>query len=124
MIRSSVLHRSLVAVLLGVLLALRLLSPPGFMPAFDQGSVTIVACPDADGTPSASAHHHHNGDPRKLQQHCPYAAAGSPAARIILALLIGAIVAGSALPGGRPFQFLEFRERHRRPPPRGPPLPA
>lgn len=31
--------------LLALLLGLRLLTPTGFMPAFDHGAVTIVACP-------------------------------------------------------------------------------
>jgi hypothetical protein len=46
-------------VLLALLLAVRLLSPAGFMPSFDRGTITIVACPDAASAPAMMGHHHH-----------------------------------------------------------------
>jgi hypothetical protein len=44
-----------------MLLALRVLAPAGFMPAFDHGAVTIVLCPDADPVPAMGAHDHESG---------------------------------------------------------------
>ena len=67
------------AMMLGLLLALRLLSPAGFMPAFANGQVTIVVCPDAFAAPIA-ARHHHGETGQSLHQHCPYASAAGPGA--------------------------------------------
>lgn len=111
--------------MLALMLALRLLTPAGFMPAFDRGAVTIVACLDADGGPSAGAVHHHHGGSKAVHETCPYAAAaglGGLAADFapILALLILA----PALLLGRTFQFIERQATRLRPPSRAPPIPA
>jgi hypothetical protein len=64
------------AMMLALALALRLLSPAGFMPSFDHGAVTIVSCPDAwSVAPSAVHHHHHDG--HTTPQPCPYAGAAA-----------------------------------------------
>ena len=64
--------RSMFAALFALLLGVRLLSPAGFMPSFEHGTVAIVACPDA-GPPLA----HHDHHPPKSEQPCPYAAASA-----------------------------------------------
>lgn len=109
--------------LLLALLALRMLAPAGFMPAFDHGAVTIVACPDgAAEVPMANHSEHH---PATIHQLCPYAAAATPAAfGPELALLLGAIVFLAAPLPGRPL-LLPARANGRGPPRlRGPPFPA
>ena len=118
--------RSMWAIVLALILALRLLTPAGFMPAFDRGAVTIIICPDADPAPVAMAgHHHHDGHSKKLHQPCPYASASSlGAAAADLPLLAALAVTGLALLIGRPFVFLEWRRAHELPQPRGPPLSA
>jgi hypothetical protein len=114
------------AVLLALLLALRSLAPAGFMPAFENGAVTIVICPDA--APVAAHHHHRSGDHRSgdhqgRHQPCPYAAASA-----LGALgpewppLLPAIFFAVALLLGRTFLFVERHSRRERPPLRGPPI--
>lgn len=117
--------RSMSALVLALILALRLLTPAGFMPAFDRGAVTIVICPDAEpALPPMTGHHHHDHS-KKLHQPCPYASASSlGAATADLPLLAAVPVAGLVLLIGRPFAFLERRRAHELPRPRGPPLPA
>lgn len=113
------------AALFALLFVLRSLAPAGFMPAFDHGSVTIVACPDADApvVPMA-AHHHHPG--HKFQHDpCPYAAASALGALGNgLAPVLATFVFGALLALGRAFLFVERQGRRERPPTRGPPIPA
>jgi hypothetical protein len=118
------LTRSICAALLALLLGVRLLAPAGFMPSFDHGAVTIVACPDADGgvVPMAA---HHEGHSKKLHQPCPYASAsGLGALAPDLPVLAGVLVLSVALLLGRTFLFLDRHRRYERPPLRGPPIPA
>ncbi|HEX6783556.1 MAG TPA: DUF2946 family protein [Sphingomicrobium sp.] len=119
------LTRAAWAVLLALLLAVRSLAPAGFMPAFDRGQVTIIACPDAGPiAPPMAGHHHHSGHDQSTHQQCPYASA-SPlgtvgfdfGALLEIVLLAGAILGGTAL-------RLERNIRQLRPPARGPPLPT
>ena len=110
------------AALLALLLALRSLSPAGFMPAFDHGSVTIVVCP---GEAPMQTDHRGPGDHKSLHQPCPYASASAPAATSpdwapLLPLLFFAAV----LLLGRAFAFVERQVGRERPPLRGPPIPA
>jgi len=118
------LARSICVALLALLLAVRLLAPAGFMPSFDHGAVTIVACPDAElGVAPMAAHHH--GHSKQLHQPCPYAAAsgvGSLAAD--WAPVIGVLILAAALLLGRTYLFIERNRTHERPPLRGPPLAA
>lgn len=112
------------AALFALLLAVRSLAPAGFMPAFDHGAVTIVACPDAPVVPAM--HHHHPGD-HKGSNHepCPYASASSLGALgVDFAPLVGVILVAVALLLGRTFLFVERQSRRERPPAIGPPLSA
>ena len=119
-------RRAIWALALALILALRLLAPAGFMPAFDHGAVTIVVCPDAEPIAPAMAGHHHHDHSKKFHQACPYAAASSLGATVAdWPPLDAALFAlGLALLIGRPFVSLERHRAHERPPLRGPPLPA
>ena len=112
------------AMMLGLLLALRLLSPAGFMPAFADGRVTIVACPDTFDAPIA-AHHHHGETGQSLHQHCPYAsAAGLGALAADFAPLLGDLIpAATGLVAGT-IQQSSHDHRQLRPPTRAPPIPS
>ena len=105
--------------------AVRLVTPAGFMPAFDGGSVTIVTCPDAGAVEQPMAGHHHDGHSKKLHQPCPYAAAsGLGALAADVEFLVAVLAFAVALLLGRTFLFLERSRAHERPPLRGPPIPA
>ena len=117
--------RFAVAALFALLLGVRSLAPAGFMPAFDRGSVTIVACPDANAPVVSMAHHRHPADHKFHHEPCPYAAAsalgalGNGLAPVLAALLFGAVLAI-----GCAFMFVERQGRRERPPTRAPPIPA
>ena len=116
--------RFAVAALLALLLALRSLAPAGFMPAFDHGAVTIVACPDA--APAMPGMHHNDSPDHNFAHHpCPYASAASLGALgpDWAPLLIAPFFAAVLLLG-RTFQFVERQTARVRPPSRGPPIPA
>jgi hypothetical protein len=116
--------RGLLACALALVLALRLLTPAGFMPAFDRGTVTIIICPDVDPPAASMAGHHHNA-PSKLHQPCPYASAAALGGLVGDHPLLTAMLAvGLALLLGRTFDFLERQREHERPPLRGPPISA
>jgi hypothetical protein len=109
---------------LALLLALRSLAPAGFMPAFEQGAVTIVACPDASVSPHEMPMHH-RGDHKSLHQPCPYAAASALGALGPDWMPLPAVLFfAAALLLGRSFLFLERHDGRQRPPSRGPPIPA
>jgi len=112
------------ASLLALGLAIRLLSPAGFMPAFNHGAVTIVICPDAGEGLATKAWHHHHG-PNKIHPPCPYAAGSSPALLTAAPPLLAArgIFGPASLPLRR-FALLDRHRAHERPPLRGPPIPA
>ncbi|WP_458388279.1 DUF2946 family protein [Sphingomonas sp. F9_3S_D5_B_2] len=111
------------AALFAMLLAIRSLAPAGFMPAFDKGAITIVACPDAGSGATAPMQSH--GGHKSLHQSCPYASVSTygalgplaafslPAAEFALVLF----VAGALL-------LIDRGERASRPPVRGPPIRA
>ena len=117
---ASVSSRLLFAAVCALLLALRLLSPAGFMPAFDRGSVTIVACPDAEPALESMPHHHGHA---AVHQSCPYAAAsskgfvGADAAPLIPTQLVAFVIAPP-----EPRSIVLRRLSHLRPFLRGPPL--
>lgn len=118
-------QRAIWAALLAFALALRLLTPAGFMPAFDHGAVSIVACPDWDGGTPASPTHHHHGGSKTTHQPCPFAAASGPGAlTAVFGSLLGLLILWPALLLGRTFLFLERPSARERPPTRAPPLPA
>jgi hypothetical protein len=108
------------AILLALLLAVRSLAPAGFMPAFDRGALTIVACPGA--SPMAMGHHQ-PGDDSGKHQPCPYAdASGLGALAPEWAPLLASVFFAVALLLGRTFLFIERHSRRERPPLRGPPI--
>jgi hypothetical protein len=115
------------AAVLALVLTMRLLTPAGFMPAFDGGRLAVVACPEGATTPMppmADMDHDH-GTTGKVCQSCPHAAVSGGG------LIDGAplALAGSsflAIPPllGRAF-LLPARSGDRdRPPAIGPPHPA
>src|SRR5437763_8840136 len=105
---AAMTERLLWTTLLALALALRLLTPAGFMPAFERGAVTIVACPDWDnGTPATPAHHHHGGS-KTLHQPCPYtAASGVGWLTAAFGSLLSLLILAPSLLLGRTFLFLE-----------------
>ena len=114
-------------VIFAAMLALRLLAPAGFMPAFDRGTLTIVVCPDADPAPvsAMAAHHHHHGHSSGLHQQCPYASASGLGALVPdFAALVGALLIAAVLPRDPNLPFTTPSRDRERPPLRGPPLPA
>ena len=114
--------RAICAMLLALLLAVRLLAPAGFMPAFDHGAVAIVACTDAEPAPPM---HHHHGNLKHEHQQCPYASASSLGALgADFAALFDVLIFAVALLLGRSFLFLERNNARQRPPTRAPPIPA
>lgn len=121
---ASSLGRSLAGLLLAVLLAVRLLAPAGFMPAFEHGAVTIVACPDALSSASAPMHQEH-GKQSRDRQACPYASVSSLGATgTDWGALVGILIFGSVVQLGRAFVFMVRPRLRARPPTRGPPLSA
>ena len=118
--------RALCALVLALLLAVRSLTPAGFMPAFEHGSLAIIICPDADGAPAPmAAHHHHSGDHQSTHQQCPYASASAPGLLgSDYAALLGIVIFGAALLLWRTSSFSPREYSRARPPARGPPLPA
>jgi len=106
--------------LFALLLAVRSLAPAGFMPAFEGGTVTIVACPDT--SPAGHSMHHH-GEHKALHQPCPYASASALGALgADWAPLLAVALFAAALLLGRSFLFLERHNFRERPPAIGPPL--
>jgi hypothetical protein len=125
---APVLTRSAWAAMLALVLALRLMTPTGFMPSFDDGPAVvpcdgIVAAPP----PMKMAHRaHHDGHQHGTAGHqtCPYAAGASPAllpldsfAGIEPPLISATAVAAFAA-------AFVLRSRQDRPPSTGPPAAA
>jgi hypothetical protein len=127
MTNASRLNRSIAVALLALLLSLRLIGAAGYMPAFEQGRLSIIVCPGADDNAPlaiASPHHHHDHS-KHNHGTCLYAAAGALGALganfgpLIEALIFAvALLLGSLL---LPSPQLDLRVR---PPSRGPPLPT
>ena len=113
----------IVAALLGLTLSLRLLTPAGFMPAFERGAVRIVACPGDDWPSAPLAHHHLPGGHGKLHEQCPFAAGSASALGERVALPQTTTVPPAELLAYSYSAVAENRA-HERPPLRGPPLPA
>ena len=127
---ASALGRAVCAALLALLLSLRMIGAAGYMPAFEHGAVSIIACPGADENAplalnTAHRHDHHHGHSNDNHGSCPYAAAASlgalgPDWTPLLAALLFALVplAGRA-------SISSIRQlRRERPPSRAPPVPA
>ena len=120
---SSASTRLVLASLLALLLACRLLAPAGFMPSFDHGAITIVACPDAELPAPTMLGHHQHGRSKTQHQPCPFASAsGLSSIAAVFAPLVSLLILAAALVLGRTYLFLERSRAHERPPLRGPPL--
>jgi len=110
-----------------LLLSLRLLGSTGYMPAIDDGRLTIVACPDADANApfALGTMHHHHGHANHNHNVCPYAAAGAMGALgADFPPLAAALIFAAAVMIGRTFVSVERQARRERPPAIGPPIPA
>jgi hypothetical protein len=123
----SARNRTICAVILALLLSLRLVGAAGYMPAFDNGRLSIVVCPGADDVAPLHLNvpHHHHGQSKHAHGSCPYAAAASLSALgpawtplLEIAAFAAALLLGARLISA-PREFSRSR-----PPVRGPPLPA
>lgn len=123
---TSSANRTCWAVALGLLLAMRLLTPVGFMPAWSGGQLQIVVCDDSGTQVGAASHHEHGKkDEKKLRHSCPYAAASaesflwSPTPSVDRPQDVAAIAPISAA-----LADLPAKRKIERPPSRAPPVPA
>jgi hypothetical protein len=118
--------RSAWALIFALMLSLRLLGSAGYMPSLDHGSLTMIACPDAElNAPLALPAMHHHGHMQHAHSICPYAAAAALGAADAGFVAFAAILlVGIALQLGRAFASLPAQRNRERPPAIGPPLPA
>lgn len=114
------------ALLFALMLSLRLLGSAGYMPALDHGSLTLIACPDAElNALLAMGSMHHHGHMQHDHNLCPYAAAAALGATdVTFTPLIAVLLVGMALLLGRAFALLERQSRRELPPAIGPPATA
>jgi hypothetical protein len=112
------------ALAFALLVAMRLLTPAGFMPAWSDSKVRIILCDDSGTQIDAATHHAHQGksDGSKHHQSCPYAAASaipflSPAIAVAPPLEIASDLSASI----QPARF-QVERRIERPPSRAPPV--
>ncbi len=113
------------ALAFALLVAMRLLTPAGFMPAWSDSKVRIILCDDSGTQIDAATHHAHQGksDGSKHRQSCPYAAASAtpflapPAIAVAPQLEITSDLAASTKPAR-----LQFERKIERPPSRAPPV--
>ena len=108
-----------------LMLALRMLTPVGFMPVVDGGGLSLSVCPDAGPMRAAPMHHHHGKAPKAApHQPCPYAAAAQP----FVAADAPALLDVAALPPIAirpiPVRALAASQFFPRPPSRAPPAKA
>jgi hypothetical protein len=135
--------RLLLAAVLALWLAVRLLTPAGFMPSFAGGALAIVECPEADSAPPAIAMpempgmdmsmpgmtmpdgHDGHGGKATFHQSCPYAPAGSIVGLAAGFAVFAVLFLVSALPPqARALLAIRAHATRDRPPSQGPPLPA
>ena len=123
---SSLANRSCLAVAFGLLLAMRLLTPTGFMPTWSGNQLQIVICDDGGRQVGAASHHEHGKkDEPKLRHSCPYAAASAesflwpPTPGVDHPRKIASIG-----PTGAVLADLPAKRKIERPPSRAPPVPA
>jgi hypothetical protein len=120
-------HRHFAAAILALALALRVLVPAGYMPAFDHGAVGVRICGSQIAPPMAGMHHGagHEDKQNHADQPCAFAGLGAPADPPPLAAALPPApealrVALFDLERGA----VGARETHARPPVCGPPGPA
>ena len=118
--------RSAWALLFALMLSLRLIGGAGYMPALDHGSLTLIACPDAElSAPLAIGAMHHHRHMQHGHNPCPYAAAAALGATDNRMTSPGAFLAfGLVLLLGCAFLCIERQANHDWPPAIGPPIPA
>jgi len=111
------------AVAFALLIAMRLLTPAGFMPEWSGSQPRIILCDDADWQVAAPAHHHGKTGKAKHRQSCPYAAASAipflNAPVVQIAVLFGPESLG---PTGATALDVILQRKVERPPSRGPPV--
>ena len=110
--------------LLALVLAVRLLTPAGFMPSFDHGKLTIVECPGFDPArapmPDMPGMRHDHGNPC---QSCPHATASGGGLVEVQPFALASIFFPDAQPLPGPSLSPVGRSTdHDRPPAIGPPL--
>lgn len=112
--------------LFALMLSLRLLGSAGYMPALDHGSLTLVACPDAElSAPLSIPAMHHHGHMQHSHAPCPFAAAAAlGAVGNDWTPVFAAILFSAALLLGRTFRVAERQSSRDRPPATGPPIAA
>jgi len=109
--------------LFALLMSMRMLTPNGFMPAWESGQFQVSPCDDAGARIGKAAHHgEHKKDAPKHRQPCPFAAASAqsfvtstPAA---IVEPFAPVILSHALP--RPVAHSPIRKAER-PPSRAPP---
>lgn len=110
------------AMLLSLVLAMRLVTPTGFMPAFERGRLNIVECPGSGPVPMApmSGMKHDHG---KTCETCPHATAtGGGLIDVEPAALAIASFVSARLIGGDVVSRSHRAGAHERPPATGPPI--
>nr|WP_277622479.1 DUF2946 family protein [Sphingomonas telluris] len=120
-------HRACWGVAFALLLALRLLTPTGFMPAWGGDRFAIKLCDDAGAPVAVSSHHQHHGDADKAKhrQSCPYAAASAAPFFTLPPAAIAHPLAPTPLPAPRAIAAaFSLQKRVERPPSRAPPVPV
>jgi Protein of unknown function (DUF2946) len=108
-----------------LLLALRLLTPTGFMPAWGESQFAITLCDDAGAPVGVSPRHQHHGDAGKAKhrQSCPYAAASAPPFLTPLVAAIAHPLVPTPLAAPRAIvAALPLQKKIEHPPSRAPPV--
>lgn len=113
--------RTLWAAVFALSLAMRLLTPSGFMPAFDHGGLTIIDCPASSAAPMAPMRDMGH-DPAKPCQMCPHAIATGAGLADAAPLGTGAPIFVAFVPVIWRILTLDVTSsKYSRPPPIGPP---
>jgi hypothetical protein len=135
--------RLLLAGLLALCLGVRLLTPPGFMPSFANGSLALVECPGARASlpapppPAAMSAHHlragmamarsatpepvHDHDNGFHRQSCPFAAMATPALIDAPLVVLTALAPVALPPLALALPIYRLQVTRDRPPSQGPP---
>ena len=112
------------AVMLALVLAMRLVTPAGFMPSFDQGRLTVVECPGSTSMPMPPMSGMDDSQ-KKVCQSCPHGTATGAGLVDAQPLLAPAENYPTAMPRVGTLWSLPLRSgEHERPPAIGPPIPA
>jgi hypothetical protein len=107
-----------------VVLAMRLVTPAGFMPWFDQGRLTVVECPGSGPMPMAPMSGMDDSQ-KKVCQSCPHGTATGAGLVDAPPLLAAVESFATVTPRLATLQSLPLRRgEHERPPAIGPPIPA